>query len=249
VIGAPSIFKLTRKAAALVRVLPTFTFRVGHLAFFVAGGKKEKPILSSSGLGENRRTFPQLCFLHSVGHRVETHRITPAVGNERGDIKIKDYVILPHGEDDRIPPCTLMMDVTMTHDHYGRTTQQTNGALTQRVSSTGAPQPDGAFNKTIRKKIRHYRQIYADRPDPIVFLSITVSISGRVYEDFTRLHFLHEYRETSILAGELPEESEQFRFLRASHLTNLRLCRFNSNLRLWNVGYCSHRFVYAAFHT
>jgi hypothetical protein len=29
-------------------------------------------------------------------------------------------------------------------------------------------------------------------------------------------NFLHAHREASILAGELPEESEQFRFLRAS---------------------------------
>ena len=70
-------------------------------------------------------------------------------------------------------------------------------------------------------KIRHYRQIYADRSDPIVFLPITVSTSGRVYEDFARLLFLHVYREASILTRELPEESEQFRFLRASRLANL----------------------------
>ena len=51
---------------------------------------------------------------------------------------------------------------------------------------------------------------------PIVFLPIAVRTSGRVYydEDFVRLFFLHVERETSILAGELPEESEQFRFLR-----------------------------------
>jgi hypothetical protein len=151
--------------------------------------------------------------LHSVGHRLKTHRITPAADNEWGDIEIKDYVNFPHGEDDRLPPRTLVMDVTMTHDHYGRTTQYTNGALTHRVSSTGAPQPDGALNKPARMKIRHYRQIYTDRPDPIVFLSIVVSTSGHVYEDFVRLLFLHVHRETSILAGELPEESEQFRFL------------------------------------
>jgi hypothetical protein len=54
--------------------------------------------------------------LRSVGHRVKTHRITPVVGNERGDIEIQDYVILPHGEDDKLPPRTLAMDVTMTHD-------------------------------------------------------------------------------------------------------------------------------------
>ena len=81
---------------------------------------------------------------------------------------------------------------------------------------------DGTLNKAARMKIRHYRQIYADRPDPIVFLPITVSTSGRVYEDFARLLFLHAHREASILVGELPEESEQFRFLRASRLANLK---------------------------
>ncbi len=55
-----------------------------------------------------------------------------------------------------------------------------------------------------------------------MFLPIAVSTSGRVYEDFTRLIFLHDHREASILAGELPEESEQFRFLRASRLANLK---------------------------
>ncbi len=132
-------------------------------------------------------------FLRSVGHRVKTHRITFAAGNERGDIEIKDYVILTRGEDDRLPPRTLVI----------------------------APQPDGALNKAARIEIRHYRQIYADS-DPIVFLTITVRTSGRVYEDFARLIFLHTHREASILAGELPEESEQFRFLRASHLANLK---------------------------
>jgi hypothetical protein len=36
-----------------------------------------------------------------------------------------------------------VMDVTMTHDRYGRSTQHTNGTLTNRLSSTGEPQPDG----------------------------------------------------------------------------------------------------------
>jgi hypothetical protein len=134
-------------------------------------------------------------FLHSVGHRVKTHKITPADDNERGDIEIQDYVFLPHGEDDRIPPRTLVIDVTMTHERYGRTTQHTNGTLTHRVPFTGTPQPDGVLNKEARLKIRHYRQIYADRPDPIVFLSISVNTSGRVYEDFARLIFLHVHRE------------------------------------------------------
>ncbi len=63
-------------------------------------------------------------------------------------------------------------------------------------------------------KIRHSCQIYADRPDPIVFLPIAVSTSGRVVSMRT-LHdcfFLHSYHEAGILDGELPEVSEHFRF-------------------------------------
>ncbi len=111
-----------------------------------------------------------------------------------------------HGEDDRLPPHTLVMDVTMTHDRYGHTTQRTNGTLTNRVPSTGAPQSDGVLNKTTRNKLRYYRQIYTESPDPIVFLPIVVSTSGHVYEDFTRLLFLRTHRESSILFRELPEE-------------------------------------------
>jgi hypothetical protein len=71
-------------------------------------------------------TYNLSLLLRSVGHRVKDHKITPADVNERGDIEIRDYVILPHGEDDRLPPHTLVMDVTMSHDLYGRTTQRTN---------------------------------------------------------------------------------------------------------------------------
>ncbi len=45
---------------------------------------------------------------------------------------------------------------------------------------------------------------------------------GRVYDDFVRLIFLHTHRESSILDGELPQESEQFRFFRASRLVNIK---------------------------
>jgi hypothetical protein len=40
--------------------------------------------------------------------------------------------------------------------------------------------------------------MYSDRHDPIVFLPIVISTSGRVYDDFTRLLFLHVHREASI---------------------------------------------------
>ena len=57
---------------------------------------------------------------------------------------------------------------------------------------------------------------------PQVLLRLTVpwTTSGREYDDFTRLFFLYEYFEVSILTGELPEESEQFRFFWVARLAN-----------------------------
>jgi hypothetical protein len=114
--------------------------------------------------------------LRSVGHRVKTHRITPAPGNE-GLTSRSRIVSYSHTEKMIVSPRPLVMDVTMTRDRYGRSTQRTNGALTHRASSTGAPQSDGVLNNADRMKIRHYRQIYADRSDPIVFLPVAVSTS------------------------------------------------------------------------
>jgi hypothetical protein len=31
---------------------------------------------------------------HSAGHRVKTHNITLSIGDERGDLEIKDHVVL-----------------------------------------------------------------------------------------------------------------------------------------------------------
>ncbi len=59
-----------------------------------------------------------------------------------------------------------------------------------------------------------------------------MTTSGRVYDDFVRLLFLYVYHETSIftiLAGELHEESEQFRFWRTARLENLVCEAFRSS--------------------
>jgi hypothetical protein len=44
--------------------------------------------------------------LGSVGHKVKIHKITPGTGKERGDLEIKDYVVLqkPQDQTDRLPP-------------------------------------------------------------------------------------------------------------------------------------------------
>ena len=74
----------------------------------------------------------------------------------------------------------------------------------------------------VRKKILHYRQLYVDRPEPIAFMPIAVDTGGPIYDDFSRLLFLHAHREASALANELPEESDQFRFLHAACLANIK---------------------------
>jgi hypothetical protein len=43
-----------------------------------------------------------------------------------------------------------------------------------------------------------------------------------MYDEFIRLSFLHTHREASALTNELPEESDHFRFLRASSFAHLK---------------------------
>jgi hypothetical protein len=66
------------------------------------------------------------------------------------------------------------------------------------------------------------RNLYLNRPDPIDFIPLPVDTTGRLYEEFIRLLFLHAHREASALANELPEESDKFHFLRTSCFVNLK---------------------------
>ncbi len=54
------------------------------------------------------------------------------------------------------------------------------------------------------------------------FIPLAVDTTGRMYDEFIRMLFLHAHNESSVLANELPEESDQFRFLHASCFTNLK---------------------------
>jgi hypothetical protein len=103
-------------------------------------------------------------------------------------------------------PRTLIMDFTLTRMCYGRSNLQPIGKLTYTRRSDGDPEVDRVLTEVVRSKIIHYRQVYPNRPDP-------VESSGRIYDDFNRLLFLHAHRETSVLTDELPEESGQLRFL------------------------------------
>ena len=110
----------------------------------------------------------------------------------------------------------------MTHPHYGRSHVYPIGQLTNTRRSDGAPEPDSTLRVVVRKKILHYYQLYINRPDPITFIPVAVDTSDHIYDDFSRLLFLHAHRETSALANEIPEESGQFRFLRAAWLGNIK---------------------------
>jgi hypothetical protein len=68
--------------------------------------------------------------LGSVGQGVKIHKITPATGKERGDIEIRDYVVLQKPQEQAI--------------------QHTTGQLTHTRRSDGAPEPDGSLQKVAR---------------------------------------------------------------------------------------------------
>ncbi len=108
------------------------------------------------------------------------------------------------------PPRTLILDFTLTHTRFGKSQLSSLGQLTHTRRTDGFPEPDGSLRTVTRAKIHHYRQLYINRPEPITFMTVAIDTTGRIYEDFSRLLFLHAHREASALANELPEESEQF---------------------------------------
>ena len=110
----------------------------------------------------------------------------------------------------------------MTHVRFGCSHLHPVGQLTHTRRSDDVLDPDGKLQKEVRIKKCHYRSIYLNHPDPIDFMPLTVDTSGRLYDDFIRSFFLDVHRETSALTDELPEESNQFRFLCAPCFANLK---------------------------
>ena len=110
----------------------------------------------------------------------------------------------------------------MTHIRFGCSHLHPMGQLTNTRRSDGAPDPDAALKEVVRIKISHYRNLYLNHPEPIAFIPLAVDTTGRMYDEFILLLFLHAHREASALDNELPEESNKFRFLRASCFANLK---------------------------
>ncbi len=79
--------------------------------------------------------------LSSVGHRVKIYNITPVTGKERGDVEIRDYVVLEKTRDltDCLPPPrTLISDFTLTHTRFGKSQLSSLGQLTHTRRTDGA---------------------------------------------------------------------------------------------------------------
>ena len=83
--------------------------------------------------------------LGSCGYLVKIHMITPSniqeIGKELGDIEIKDYVVLPRGQDNSLPPRPLILEFTMTHYRFGRSRLHPGGEITHASHSDSAPHP------------------------------------------------------------------------------------------------------------
>ncbi len=74
----------------------------------------------------------------------------------------------------------------------------------------------------VRKKILRYHQLYINHPEPKVFLPVVVHTTDHIYDDFSRLLFFNPNCEESTLDNEIPEESDQFRFLRTTCYGNIK---------------------------
>ncbi len=77
------------------------------------------------------------------------------------------------------PPRTLIMDYTMTHIRFGCSHLHPMDQLTNTRRSDGAPDPDVSLKDVTRIKIRRYRNLYLNHPDPIAFLPLAVDNTGR----------------------------------------------------------------------
>ena len=56
--------------------------------------------------------------LPSLGHRVKIHTKTAAVGNEGGDMEMKDEVVFARRQHRHLPPPPVILDLTITHHRF-----------------------------------------------------------------------------------------------------------------------------------
>jgi hypothetical protein len=83
----------------------------------------------------------------------------------------KDYVVLPTGENNDLPPLTLILDFTLTHDRFGSShLHPVVNFLTHMIRDDTLRDPDDPLKAAGNPKIiQHcYRKLYVDRQETIV---------------------------------------------------------------------------------
>jgi hypothetical protein len=89
-------------------------------------------------------------------------------------------------------PVPLVLDLLIVHDHFGSSSDPSlNGHLHYPNDI------DKSLNETVTDKIRKYHSDYNNNPPITVsFMSPIASTSGRLHNEFIRLLFLQDHRET-----------------------------------------------------
>jgi hypothetical protein len=159
----------------------------------------------------------QFVDLFLTTHKVKTQQVVKSRGQDCGDTELTGYLANETG------PVSLVLDLRITHDRVGRTTDPNlNGHLKYPNNL------DQSLNDTSADKIRKYRADYNNRPPSVVsFMSAITSTFGRLHSEFVRLLFLQVHRETDLFFETSGVQSAQpnsglFHFRRAAFSTQLK---------------------------
>ena len=104
------IHKIPHLIFSIRLLLQTFILCVFR-SLLIRGTHDSRPVLTPS----QRILSLQIMKFWDLNHRSSSDKITTVVDNEPGDIEIKDYVVLPRGQDNFLCPHPLILDFTMTH--------------------------------------------------------------------------------------------------------------------------------------
>ncbi len=128
----------------------------------------------------------QVADLFRTTHKVKTQQVVKSRGHHCGDIELPGY--LPN----EVGPVPLVMDLRITHDRVGSSTDPTlNGHLKYPNNL------NQSLNDATAEKIRKYRADYNNRPPSAVsFMPAIASTSDRLHGEFVRFLFLQAHRET-----------------------------------------------------
>ncbi len=96
------------------------------------------------------------------------------------------------GETDEAGPVPLVLDLRITHDRFGCSSDPSlNGNLHYPNNI------DRSLNETTDDKIRKYHSDYnINPPNTVSFMFVVTSTSGRSHSEFVNLLFLQAHRET-----------------------------------------------------